>query len=81
MPFLNLRTAKGLLNDEQKQYLMDKFTDLLVEVEGGGNPEFKKVVWILIEEHEPEKWQIGDRRSTQEAVTAYVRQRDANRKK
>lgn len=44
MPFLNLRTVKGLLNDEQKKYLMDKFTELLIETEGGGNPEFRKGV-------------------------------------
>lgn len=44
MPFLNLRTVKGLLNDEKKKYLMDKFTKLLVETEGGGSPEFRKMV-------------------------------------
>ena len=51
MPFLNLRTVKGLLNDDQKKHLMAKFTELLVETEGGGDP-ICKLVWILIEEED-----------------------------
>jgi len=31
MPFVNLRTVKGLLNDEQKQYLMEKFIQGFVQ--------------------------------------------------
>jgi 4-oxalocrotonate tautomerase len=81
MPFLNLRTVKGLLNDEQKKYLMEKFTELLVETEGGGNPEFKKMVWIQIEEEEPKHWQIGELRPTQEFIAGFVQQREARRAK
>ena len=79
MPFLNLRTVKGLLNDEQKQYLMDKFTELLIETEGGGNPEFRKMIWIQIEEEEAKHWQIGELRPTEAFITRYVRQREASR--
>lgn len=79
MPFLNLRTIKGLLSDEQKQYLMDKFTELLIETEGGGNPEFRKMVWIQIEEEEPRHWQIGELRPTDEYIARYVKLREANR--
>ncbi len=81
MPFLNVRTIKGLLNDEQKKYLMEKFTELLVETEGGGNPEFRKMVWIQIEEEEPKHWQIGELRPTQEFIAGFVRQREARRTK
>lgn len=81
MPFLNLRTIKGLLNDEQKKYLMEKFTELLVETEGGGNPEFRKMVWIQIEEEEPKHWQIGELRPTPEFIAGFVKQRDAKRSK
>ena len=77
MPFLNLRTVKGLLNDDQKKYLMDKFTELLVETEGGGNPEFRKMVWIQIEEDEPNNWQIGELRPTHELIAGFARQRQA----
>jgi 4-oxalocrotonate tautomerase len=81
MPFLNLRTVEGLLTDEQKRYLMDKFTDLLVETEGGGNPEFRKMVWIQIEEEKPRHWQIGELRPTPESIAGFVRQREATRLK
>ena len=79
MPFLNLKTVKGLLNDEQKQYLMEEFTKLLIEVEGGGNPDFRKSVWIQIEETEPANWQIGELRPTEQAITGFVQQREAQR--
>lgn len=78
MPFLNLRTVKGLLNDTQKQYLMEKFTELLVETEGGGNPAFRKMVWIQISEEAPEHWQLGELRPTAESIEDFVRQRDGN---
>lgn len=81
MPFLNLHTIKGLLNDEQKQYLMEKFTDLLVEVEGGGNPEFRKMVWIKIDEQEPHNWQVGERRPTPEGIAGFVQLRESQRPK
>jgi 4-oxalocrotonate tautomerase len=77
MPFLNLRTVKGLLDEGQKQYLMDKFTELLVETEGGGDPAFRKMVWIQIEEGEPGQWQIGELRPTAEMVAGIVKQRNA----
>jgi 4-oxalocrotonate tautomerase len=81
MPFLNLRTVKGLLSDEQKKYLMDKFTELLIETEGGGNPEFRKMVWIQIEEEEPVNWQLGELRPSPEFIAGFVQQREAKRVK
>lgn len=79
MPFLNLRTVKGLLDEKQKAYLMEKFTELLIETEGGGNPDFRKMVWIQIEEEAPHHWQIGDLRPTQEFIDGCVKQREAGR--
>ena len=68
-----------MLNDEQKRHLMEKFTELLIEVEGGGNPEFRKMVWIQIEETEPQHWQIGDLYPTKESIEDFVQQRHAMR--
>jgi 4-oxalocrotonate tautomerase len=36
MPCVRLRTVRGLLDVSQKRHLMEKITDLLVEVEGDG---------------------------------------------
>lgn len=79
MPFLNLRTIKGLLDDAQKKYLMERFTELLVETEGGGNPEFRKMVWIQIQEEEPKHWQIGELRPSPETIAGFVQKREAQR--
>jgi len=59
MPFVNVRTAKGLLTETKKRELLQRLTDLMVEIEGGGNPEFKPFVWVLIEEQDPANWCIG----------------------
>lgn len=79
MPFLNLRTVKGLLSDEQKKYLMDKFTELLIETEGVGNPEFRKMIWIQIEEEESKHWQLGELRPSTEFIAGFVQQRESKR--
>lgn len=76
MPYLKLQTVKGLLSPEQKRTLMDGFTELLVKIEGGGNPDFRKHVWIRIEEGEPEDWQIGELRPTAERVARMTAMRD-----
>ncbi|VTO27306.1 tautomerase [Klebsiella pneumoniae] len=36
-------------------------TDLLVEIEGQGDPQFRQSVWIRIDEHDPEQWSLGGR--------------------
>ncbi len=59
MPFVNVRTFKGALSNQEKKELQNKITDLLIEYEGKGNPEFKKFVWVMLEEEEPKNWMIG----------------------
>lgn len=59
MPFVNIRTAKGLLSPAQKAELSARITDLMVEVEGRGNPAFRSLVWVLIEEHAAASWCLG----------------------
>jgi 4-oxalocrotonate tautomerase len=79
MPYLQLQTVKGVLSPEQKTYLMDRFTALLVEVEGGGNPEFAKKVWIRIDESEAGNWQLGELRPTAGLIERMANARDAGR--
>lgn len=59
MPFVNVQTIKGMMNSEQKE-LLRRMTDLIVEIEGNGDPEFRRSVWIRIDEHEPEQWSLGE---------------------
>lgn len=59
MPFVNVRTLKGALTEEQKTELQQRLTDLMVEIEGRGNKNFRQFVWVMIEEEDPANWSIG----------------------
>jgi 4-oxalocrotonate tautomerase len=59
VPFVNVRTLKGALTQEQKTELQQRLTDLLVEIEGQGNKNFRQFVWVMIEEEDPSNWSIG----------------------
>ena len=70
MPFVNVQTIKGIMNPEQKKELLRRMTDLIVEIEGKGDPEFRRSVWVRIDEHEPEQWSLGGIQPTAEAIAA-----------
>jgi 4-oxalocrotonate tautomerase len=59
MPFVNVRTLKGALTSEQKAELQRRMTDLMVEIEGQGNKNFRQFVWVMIEEEDPANWSLG----------------------
>lgn len=59
MPFVNIRTYKGALSAHEKRELQEKITDLLVTYEGKDNPEFRKLVWVMLEEENAENWMLG----------------------
>ena len=64
MPFVNVQTIKGIMNPEQKKELLRRMTDLIVD------PEFRRSVWVRIDEHEPEQWSLGGIQPTAEAIAA-----------
>lgn len=68
MPFVNVRTAKGLLTADQKRELHSRIAEVMVEVEGLGNPEFLNYVSILIEECEPDAWSVHGTALTADAI-------------
>ena len=68
MAFVNVQTIKGIMNDEQKSELLRRMTDLMVEIEGRGDPEFRRSVWIRIDEHDPEQWSLGGLQPTAEMI-------------
>ena len=68
MPFVNVQTIKGIMNDEQKSELLRRMTDLMVEIEGRGDPEFRRSVWIRIDELDPEQWSLGGLQPTAEMI-------------
>ncbi|EMM1611733.1 tautomerase family protein [Raoultella ornithinolytica] len=70
MPFVNVQTIKGIMSSEQKNELLRRMTDLIVEIEGKGDPEFRRSVWIRIDEHEAEQWSLGGIRPTSQMIAA-----------
>ncbi|HHA1994663.1 TPA: 4-oxalocrotonate tautomerase family protein [Enterobacter asburiae] len=70
MPFVNVQTINGIMNSEQKKELLRRMTDLIVEIEGNGDPEFRRSVLIRIDEHEPEQWSLGGIQPTSEMIAA-----------
>ena len=68
MPFVNIHTGKGLLSDGQKQELQERLTELLIDIEGDGDPDFKQYIMILIKEHDAEDWSVGGTSLTPDIV-------------
>ena len=68
MPYITVSTVRGILDIGQKQALLERITDLMVEIEGQSNPEFRKSVWVKIEEGEPANWSLGGMMPTAEVI-------------
>jgi 4-oxalocrotonate tautomerase len=68
MPYINISTVRGILDVAQKKTLLERVTDLMVEVEGQGNPEFRRNVWVRIEEQDPAHWSLGGMQPTSEII-------------
>ncbi|WP_460908100.1 tautomerase family protein [Paraburkholderia jirisanensis] len=59
MPFVHVQTISGILSDDQKSEMLRRITDLMVEIEGRGDPSFRSSVWVKIDEQIPSQWSIG----------------------
>jgi len=70
MPFAKIVTVKDALNTDEKRLLKEKITDALVEIEGGGNPDFRQHVWVVIDEIEGENWSVGGLEPSAEMIQA-----------
>lgn len=68
MPYVTISTVRGILDAAQKKKLLERVTDLMVEVEGQGDPEFRRNVWVRIEEQEPAHWSLGGMQLTGEVI-------------
>lgn len=68
MPFVNIKTLKGALTEAQKTEVHQKISDVMVEIEGRGNPQFRSYVMVMIEELEPQNASMGGRQASGEFV-------------
>ena len=67
MPLLNVKLIEGVFTAEQKQEMIEKLTDTMVEIEG---ENMRGVTWVVIEESKSGDWGIGGRPLTTEDVHA-----------
>jgi 4-oxalocrotonate tautomerase len=59
MPYVIVQTVKGILDNDQKKRLLERLTAVMVEIEGKGDPAFRKEVWVRLDEQEPNHWVCG----------------------
>ena len=56
MPFVNVKVIEGVFSAEQKQEMVRKLTDTMVDIEG---ENMRPVTWVVIEEVKSGDWGIG----------------------
>jgi 4-oxalocrotonate tautomerase len=56
MPFVNVKVIEGVFSAAQKQDIVRKVTDAMVEVEG---ENMRPVTWVVVEEVASGDWGIG----------------------
>ena len=56
MPFVNVKVVEGVFSATQKQDIVRRVTDAMVEVEG---ENMRPVTWVVVEEVASGDWGIG----------------------
>jgi 4-oxalocrotonate tautomerase len=56
MPLVNVKVIEGVFTPQQKQDIVRKLTDAMVEVEG---ENMRPVTWVVVEEVASGDWGIG----------------------
>ena len=67
MPFVNVKVIEGVFSPAQKQDMVRRLTDTMVEIEG---ENMRPVTWVVIEDVRSGEWGIGGNAMTTEAVRA-----------
>jgi 4-oxalocrotonate tautomerase len=71
MPMVTVKLIEGVFTPEQKQEMIRKITDTMVEIEG---ENLRPVTWVLIEEVRSGNWGIAGNGLTTADVHALQRQ-------
>jgi 4-oxalocrotonate tautomerase len=56
MPFVNVKVIEGVFSSEQKQDMVRRLTDTMVEIEG---ENMRPVTWVVVEEVKSGDWGIA----------------------
>jgi 4-oxalocrotonate tautomerase len=71
MPMVTVKVIEGVFTPEQKQEMIQKITDTMVEIEG---ENLRPVTWVLVEEVGSGDWGIAGNGLTTADVHALQRQ-------
>lgn len=67
MPLINVKIIEGVFSSEQKQEIVKKLTNAMVEIEG---ENMRAVTWCVVEEIKSGDWGIAGNPLTTEDVKA-----------
>ncbi|MEE3719469.1 4-oxalocrotonate tautomerase family protein [Tumidithrix elongata RA019] len=67
MPLLNVKLIEGVFTTAQKQEMIRKLTDTMVEIEG---ENMRPVTWVVVEEVKSGEWGVGGNPLTTDDVKA-----------
>lgn len=56
MPLVNVKLIEGVFSTEQKQEIVRRLTDTMVQIEG---ENMRQVTWVVVEEVKSGDWGIG----------------------
>ena len=56
MPYVNVKLIKGVFDDSQKQEMLTRLTETMVDIEG---ENMRPVTWVIVEEVTSGEWGIG----------------------
>lgn len=67
MPLINVKVIEGVFNPEEKQQIVKKLTEAMVDIEG---ENMRPVTWCVVEEVRSGDWGIAGNPLTTEDVRA-----------
>ena len=56
MPLVNVKLIEGVFSTQQKQEIVRRLTDTMVQIEG---ENMRQVTWVVVEEVKSGDWGIG----------------------
>ena len=65
MPYVAVKLIKGVFDDNQKQEMLTRLTETMVDIEGEA---MRPVTWVVVEEVNSGEWGIGGKGLTTQDV-------------
>ena len=67
---IQVKLIAGIFTAQQKQAIVERLTDAMVEIEGEG---MRRTIWCMVEEVASGEWGIGGRTLTADDIKALAR--------